>query len=56
VENQAWTTLGKKGSCEVTIAKRRKDSNGKYEYQIKDKNGVLLKKGDWVAQEKLSAM
>jgi len=54
VGKDAWITLPRKGACEIIIAARRKGESGKYEYQIKGKDGVLHKKGEWVPQEKLS--
>ena len=53
-ENTAWLSLPKRGSFEVTIVARKKDTNGGgFLYQVKGKEGVLYNSGEWVKQEKL---
>ncbi|KAL2064191.1 hypothetical protein VTL71DRAFT_4685 [Oculimacula yallundae] len=55
VGNSAWITLPRRGSFEVTIVVREKDtSTGKYKYQVKDNDDNLYNEGEWVLQEKLS--
>jgi hypothetical protein len=49
----AWITVGRK-TGEITIAARKKDESGKFVYQVREKEGVLYKSGEWVQQDKLS--
>ncbi|KAE8446890.1 hypothetical protein EG329_011521 [Mollisiaceae sp. DMI_Dod_QoI] len=55
IGKSAWLKLGgRRGSIEVKIESRQKDeATGKFSYQVKDLDGDLHNKGEWVSQENL---